>query len=147
MAREDPQLKIRFTPELKKEVEEAARGNGRTMNAEVTARLQASFEPTTAARLGELELELAKEHAAAAEARSKAMQYSAALAMIAIRLPPGAFDDTPNVAEILREVSTDIEAKMLAALEEMISDTKKSVDSLQHLVDIGRVNVAPETDK
>lgn len=44
MAREDPQLKIRFTPELKMQVEAAAREHGRSLNAEVTARLQASFE-------------------------------------------------------------------------------------------------------
>lgn len=146
MSREDPQLKIRFTPELKMQVEEAARGNGRSLNAEVTARLQASFEPAIATRLGELELELAKEHVAAAEARSKAMQYGAALALIAGRLPAGAFDDSPAVSRILKEVSMDREAKMIAALEQMIADTQKSVADLHHLVEIGQVKITPASE-
>ena len=34
---------LRLRPELKKRVEEAARANGRSLNAEITARLEASL--------------------------------------------------------------------------------------------------------
>jgi hypothetical protein len=44
MSREDPQMKIRFPPELKAEIEAAAKANSRSMNAEVVVRLLASFE-------------------------------------------------------------------------------------------------------
>lgn len=40
MAREDPQLKLRLTEELKARVTEAARANNRSVNAEIVARLQ-----------------------------------------------------------------------------------------------------------
>ena len=46
MSREDPQMKIRLPADLKNSVEAAAKARGRTMNAEVVARLQASFQST-----------------------------------------------------------------------------------------------------
>lgn len=44
MSRDDPQMKIRLPAELKAGVETAAKANNRTMNAEIVARLQQSFE-------------------------------------------------------------------------------------------------------
>lgn len=44
MSREDPQLKVRLTSELKDKIEAAAAEEGRSMNAEIVARLQQSFE-------------------------------------------------------------------------------------------------------
>lgn len=44
MSREDAQLKIRLPAELKAEIEAAAKSAQRTMNAEIVARLQQSFE-------------------------------------------------------------------------------------------------------
>lgn len=46
MSREDPQMKIRLPDELKREIEAAAQKSGRSMNAEIVARLQTSFEGT-----------------------------------------------------------------------------------------------------
>lgn len=43
MSREDPQLRIRLPIELKEKVEEAARANNRSMNAEIVQRLEGSF--------------------------------------------------------------------------------------------------------
>ena len=36
-------MKIRLSPELKAMIDEAAQANNRTLNAEITARLEASF--------------------------------------------------------------------------------------------------------
>lgn len=44
MSREDPQMKIRLPADLKDSVEVAAKANNRSMNAEIVARLQASFD-------------------------------------------------------------------------------------------------------
>ncbi|WP_159672380.1 Arc family DNA-binding protein [Andreprevotia sp. IGB-42] len=43
MSREDPQYKLRVPPELREQIEHAAKINGRSMNAEVVARLQSTF--------------------------------------------------------------------------------------------------------
>ncbi|WLS07184.1 Arc family DNA-binding protein [Shinella sumterensis] len=43
VAREDAQLKLRLTDELKAKVAEAARSNGRSVNAEIVMRLEESF--------------------------------------------------------------------------------------------------------
>lgn len=44
MSREDPQMKLRMPADLKACIEEAAEAAGRSMNAEIVARLQASFQ-------------------------------------------------------------------------------------------------------
>ena len=43
MSREDPQTKIRFAADLKLRLIEAAKANGRTINAEVVNRIESSF--------------------------------------------------------------------------------------------------------
>lgn len=43
MSREDPQLRIRLPVELKEKIEETAKANNRSMNAEIVQRLDASF--------------------------------------------------------------------------------------------------------
>lgn len=42
-SRDDPQLKLRITPQMKTAIEAAARSNNRTMNAEIVARLELSL--------------------------------------------------------------------------------------------------------
>jgi hypothetical protein len=42
MGREDPQLKLRLTELLKERITDAAKANGRSVNAEIVARLEAS---------------------------------------------------------------------------------------------------------
>jgi len=44
MKQDDPQFKLRLPPELKRQLEEAAKTNTRTLGAEIVARLQASFD-------------------------------------------------------------------------------------------------------
>jgi hypothetical protein len=56
-ANELPQMKIRLTPELKALLEESASEGGRTLNAEVTLRLEATFKDGSAAGgMGESQL-------------------------------------------------------------------------------------------
>lgn len=43
MKQTDPQMKLRFPPELKTQIEASAKENNRSMNAEIVARLQESF--------------------------------------------------------------------------------------------------------
>lgn len=43
MSREDPQLRIRLPLELKEKIEETAKTNNRSMNAEIVHRLDSSF--------------------------------------------------------------------------------------------------------
>ncbi|HGH4631503.1 Arc family DNA-binding protein [Enterobacter kobei] len=43
MSREDPQLRIRLPVELKDKIDDAAKSNNRSMNAEIVQRLDASF--------------------------------------------------------------------------------------------------------
>lgn len=48
---EDPRHNLRLTPALRKRLAHAAIDNGRSMNAEILARLEKSFEPDPVAQL------------------------------------------------------------------------------------------------
>ncbi|HEV2898514.1 MAG TPA: Arc family DNA-binding protein [Pseudaminobacter sp.] len=65
MAREDPQLKLRLSEEVKRQIADAAKANGRSVNAEIVARIE------MAESLKELlsNFESAKERILAQEAR------------------------------------------------------------------------------
>ncbi|HCA6661172.1 Arc family DNA-binding protein [Pseudomonas aeruginosa] len=43
MSREDPQFKLRMTPELRAQAEQAAKSSGRSLNAELVTRLESTF--------------------------------------------------------------------------------------------------------
>lgn len=49
MARDDPHFRLRLPPDLKARVEDAARAAGRSINAEIVQRLEASFAAPQAA--------------------------------------------------------------------------------------------------
>ncbi|MBV7417901.1 Arc family DNA-binding protein [Comamonas sp. CMM03] len=50
MSREDPQMKIRLPADLKDQIEAASKQSGRSMNAEIVARLEGSFNASSVAR-------------------------------------------------------------------------------------------------
>lgn len=58
--REDPRHNLRLTPELHKRLKLAAVENERSMNAEITVRLERSFEPEPLTALAEALRPLAK---------------------------------------------------------------------------------------
>lgn len=43
MSREDPQFKLRMPPQLRDQAEQSAKASGRSLNAEIITRLEASF--------------------------------------------------------------------------------------------------------
>jgi len=54
MSRTDPQFKLRMPPELRAQVEQAAKAAHRSLNAEIVIRLEATFAQATP-RANELE--------------------------------------------------------------------------------------------
>lgn len=79
MARSDPQINIRIPQELKARIEEAAKANGRSMNAELVARLQTTFDfdqssETIHKGLAAMELRYAQERFDHLKERSDAIQ-------------------------------------------------------------------------
>lgn len=67
MSREDPQMKIRLSEALKSRIEAEAQKNGRSMNAEISTRLEDSFKLTSSdalrAYVRYLQMEMAGMHA------------------------------------------------------------------------------------
>ena len=61
MARTDPQFNVRMPADLKEKIEEAAKENGRSMNAEIVYRLQQSLDEgraETISNIGHMEFRI-----------------------------------------------------------------------------------------
>ncbi|WP_296275362.1 Arc family DNA-binding protein [Pseudomonas sp. UBA7530] len=67
MSREDPQFKLRMPQELRAQAEQAAKSSGRSLNAELVARIQSSFVADSSS-IGLLPAKRAKELALMARA-------------------------------------------------------------------------------
>lgn len=85
MSREDPQMKIRLAPDLKDRIEDAAKENGRSMNAEIVARLHQAFE----AQSGDSALRLQVEENTAALRRLEALMEELLQAVQLPKSPAG----------------------------------------------------------
>ncbi|MDH0121031.1 MAG: Arc family DNA-binding protein [Pseudomonas stutzeri] len=79
MSREDPQFKLRMPVQLRAQAEQAARVSGRSLNAELVARLESTFlgEPTSSSLIPALrakELALMARSAIPDEVRRRAIE-------------------------------------------------------------------------
>lgn len=135
---------VRMPKDVHAKLHDAAAASGRSYNAEIVARLQASFEVSAPERVNELELELSKQHMAAAAERGKASRYVFALMAVAERVPSDAFADTPQIAEILDEVKANKKAIMVSTLKQMMEDTSRSMADIDSHVAAGRIKVVPK---
>ena len=132
-------LGLRLLPALREQIEDAARAKGRSLNAEVTERLRASFDTPATERINELERALALEQLAKSEERMKAAHYASALRVVADRLPAKAFDDNPAIAKLLKSLDVDRKARVIATLEQMAQDKLQTLANLERLVPTGPI--------
>lgn len=111
MKRTDPQYKLRMTEDLKAKVEEAAKANNRSMNAEIVARLEASFpvDPPEDAYLKQLYDEQLRA-AMLKAANEKLRDFSASMR--------NAFSGkAPELPETPEELASLVEARIAAERE------------------------------
>ena len=85
MSRDIVPLGLRMPPEIKEQIEAAAKANGRSMNAEIVARLQASFEPSANATAVTLE---------------EIIGAFARMMQLAVRVKPGTAADSKTAVEL-----------------------------------------------
>jgi hypothetical protein len=78
MGRDDPQLKLRLSDELKAMVTEAAKGNNRSVNAEIVDRLEQSFDGSKEKLIHDLRLKVAVAEARA-ETTFDVFRYTSAI--------------------------------------------------------------------
>lgn len=124
---------LRLPEGIRDLVAKEALANNRTMTKEMVLRLQASFEPQPTERIKELQLQLAQQNAKTLHEQSKLLQYSAALTMIASRVPPEAFADSPALVEILKEASKSGKADLLASVRDMLANGKAAAAILDSI--------------
>lgn len=129
-SRRAEQFVARFPDGLRDQLATVAKSNGRSMNAEITARLRSSFEPADSERIKALELELATAHAATAAADAKAAQYQAALMFVAGRMPAEVFSNTPGIASAVKQAGMNKRAQLVETVKQMIDDNLRTIVDL-----------------
>lgn len=129
-------LGLRLLPELRVQIEEAAREHGRSLNAEVSARLQASFEPSDTDQLRDLQLAVARAQVESLAAQREAMHYSIALMYIAGRIPPGVLEDAPAIADLLKKLNTGRKAQLVETATKMLADGVEMATSIKRLAEL-----------
>ena len=140
--RDSDKIMLRVPDGMRDRIAACAKVNNRTMNAEIVARLQSSFDEqagNASTRINELELELSKQRGCTATERNKAIQYSFSLMEMASCLPPGVFANNPRLEEFLKEARENRYAKMIEALDHMMVDAKAVISELNTNIDAGRI--------
>lgn len=122
---------IRMQPELKERLEDAAQQAGRSLNAEIVARLESSFSAPEHAVLlsafSRLEYALAKVEMEKVSERAKTMMFAANLRDVCERLLPIAGD--PKTEQELREWIAEASG-VLHGVSELEAEFKKRLDKL-----------------
>lgn len=129
-------LGLRLLPELRVQIEEAAREHGRSLNAEVTARLQSSFEPSDTEQLRDLQLAVARAQVESLAAQREALQYSMALMYIAGRIPSEVLADAPAIADLLKKLNTGRKAQLVETATKMLADGVEIATSIDRLAEL-----------
>lgn len=123
MTRLDPQMKIRLADDLKISIEEAAKAAGRSMNAEIVARLEGSFEPSGDTRLLQ---QLADERKNTAEALGALCTTLAKMLLAAVRLfTPEQNKKAPEIG-VWGAIAEGVVQGESAAIVEMFEKMKSS---------------------
>ena len=138
MATQDDYIRtaLRVPSALHRAIHESAAGGNRTFNAELIARLQASFEPSDTEQLRDLQLAVARAQVESLAAQREAMQYSMALMYIAGRIPPGVLDDAPAIADLLKKLNTGRKAQLVETATKMLADGVEMATSIKRLAEL-----------
>ncbi|UDL03985.1 Arc family DNA-binding protein [Marinobacter sp. CA1] len=124
MKQTDPQYKLRLPQALKEKIEQASKANNRSMNAEIVARLDASFAAELSPDEDLPDAESLNATASAAIENMKAIMWKAVVERIieaskvgldsvymGIEEVPGANSERPQHQEIFAKVRQQLEAK------------------------------------
>ena len=138
MATQDDYIRtaLRVPSALHRAIHESVAGGNRTFNAELIARLQASFEPSDTEQLRDLQLAVARAQVESLAAQREAMQYSMALMYIAGRIPPGVLDDAPAIADLLKKLNTGRKAQLVETATKMLADGVEMATSIKRLAEL-----------
>jgi len=146
----DPQFKLRFTPELRDQIETAAKANNRSMNAEIVARLEdyprISLLETALTRADQVERELrseieatrkdAREHASRASVYEKRLMVSDAERERLVQQNSHYQRTNESFAELLKDAG-DLSERLAAAeakaakMESLLSQARTRLGTIR----------------
>lgn len=108
---------IRMPPELRTQLEEAAKGGNRSLHAEIIARLQASFEPRVVESEFHVGMRMSEEEKTAIDRITEAIEKLDYLEVIAKKL---------NDVSVMNRIDDAIKnADLVSRLSQLLDETKR----------------------
>jgi len=138
---------LRFPDGMRARLHEAARANSRTLNAEIVARLQASFfesqlHASAKQQLRDLQHELAKAQMATIQERNRVFSANVALVRIARLLDVNVLKKhAPDLARLVKEAQDQDFDLMKAGLRQMLDDAHAAMKILDEGIETGRIKI------
>lgn len=131
MKQTDPQYKLRIPPGLKEQIEAASKASGRSMNAEIVARLEASFDVQSGSQNFQRDMELLTLQLTS---RAEMLGMRASLAMLkkdhlAVRLE-AALAEEQRLAE--KPLATDADFERAEGLIETMKNIEGQAAAAEH---------------
>ena len=130
---------LRVPPDLHAKIHDAAADVGRTFNAEINARLEASF---TGEDLNKLRRDLASKELEAMQERNKSIVYTLVLSQIADVVAPGSFGDEQSLVEAtLRALRGKQKALVKELTETMMRDMQAAKSTFESNLKQGAIQM------
>lgn len=152
MSREDPQMKIRLPADLKDQIEIASKNSGRSMNAEIVARLELSLDPNNnpaalKQRILELEGDAALVALQASQAKSDLLTTQLLVVQIAKMCPPGVIPKGSTTSQLLQRI-LDKEGDLIQeSLHGMIESLLSVEGAIERRIESGQLKVVPDSEE
>jgi hypothetical protein len=160
MAKPDTSFKVRMSEELKNRTADAARASGRSMNAEIVARLQDSFKRDTVVRNSDCgqkdfdvpvsDLEAVANAAAEKAAGLVITNYDRFLEIFLIKPSADISSSGVNIAELARQRMSHIKDDRAGGIKNIYSLHREMINELEHIISvhkqtttIGQAKVSP----
>ncbi|MBD7962153.1 Arc family DNA-binding protein [Comamonas avium] len=151
MSREDPQMKIRLPADLKDQIEIASKSSGRSMNAEIVARLELSLDPNNNSaalkqRILEMEGDAALVALQASQAKSDLLATQLLVIQIAKMCPPGVIPKGSTTSQLLQRI-LDKEGDLIQeSLHGMIESLLSFEEAIEKRIDSGQLKVVSNSE-
>lgn len=142
---------LRMLPELKEKIEQSARESGRSMNAEIVARLEASLDPennpaTLKQRILELEGDAALGALHASQAKSDLLAAQLLVVQIAKMCPPGVIPKDSVTSQLLQR-TLDKEGDLIKeSIENMIDGLLNVKGAIDKRIESGQLKVVADSE-
>lgn len=144
--RDSDKIMLRVPDGMRDRIAEVAKANGRSMNAEIVARLQASFDAGAGKEIAELQRDLELERLRTQKERFDALGAKLISVQLASIADPAAIAKHPGLAQAASKLKQQERELMLDMLEHTILGIAEVPKIMERGIKAGTLKVIPESD-